>query len=101
MLPTKVKTFVDLYRRQRELEMLECERYCCDNGSRGELHIHKPSRRQGVGLCPIEVIGKNVSTFVPEYGLRKQQSMLQRKLEGAMVTRYDTRRSQKAVEDLP
>jgi PAS domain S-box-containing protein len=117
MLRAKVKTFLDLYRRQRELEALKVdletrvaertarlaeseERYrtLVDNASdivatmdlKGNFTSVNPAVEKVLGYAPRELIGRNASISVPAGEMRKQESMLQRKLEGEISTQYET-----------
>jgi PAS domain S-box-containing protein len=117
MLRAKVKTFLDLYRRQRELEALKLdletrvaertarlaeseERYrtLVDNASdivatmdlNGTFTSVNPAVERVLGYAPRELIGRNVSISVPQNELRMQEAMLQRKLDGAVSTQYET-----------
>ena len=116
MLRAKVKVFVDLYRKQRELETLKGElearvaertaalaaseqryRSLVDNANDivATLDLEfrftsvNPAVERILGYKPEEIVGTPLSEYVPDDQLAMHTAMLQRKLEGEGSTQYE------------
>ena len=116
MLRAKVKVFVDLYRKQRELETLKGElearvaertaalaaseqryRSLVDNANDivATLDLEfrftsvNPAVERILGYKPEEMVGTPLSEYVPDDQLAMHTAMLQRKLEGEGSTQYE------------
>jgi len=117
VLRAKVKVFVDLYRRQRELETLKSEleariaertsrlaqseqryRALVDNANdivatfdlEGHFTSVNPAIERVLGYRPQELVGTHLSGYVPADEMAMHDSMLRRKLEGEASTQYET-----------
>lgn len=117
MLRAKVKMFADIYRRQKELEALKSEletrvaertarlaeseeryRMLVDNANdivatidlEGRFTSLNPAVERILGYKPDELVGKSVSSYVPDDEMTKHEAMLERKLKGEVSTQYDT-----------
>ena len=116
LLRAKVKVFIELHRKQRELEQLKEElerrveqrtadlakseeryRALVDNASdvvatldlEGRLTSVNPAVERILGYKPEELVGTPLSRFMPEDELPRQEAMLQRKLRGQASTQYE------------
>jgi PAS domain S-box-containing protein len=116
LLRAKVKTYVDHYRRQRELEILKRElearvaertieleasmtryRMLVDNANdivatfdlKGRFTSVNPAIERILGFAPAEVIGRSLGRHVPRERLHTHAEMLKRKLQGAPSTPYE------------
>jgi PAS domain S-box-containing protein len=116
VLRAKVKVFADLYRRQRELETLKGKletrvaersarlaeseqryRRLIDNASdivstmdlEGRFTSVNPAVERVLGYRPQELIGTDLSRYVYQGEVAKQDVMLRLKLEGETSTQYE------------
>jgi PAS domain S-box-containing protein len=116
LLRAKVKTYVEHYRRQRELEILKRElearvaertieleasmtryRMLVDNANdivatfdlKGRFTSVNPAIERILGFAPAEVIGRSLRRHVPRERLLTHAEMLKRKLQGAPSTPYE------------
>ena len=116
LLRAKVKVFVELYRKQRDLSQLKNElerrvaertaalsaseqryRALVDDANdvvatldlEGRLTSVNPAVERILGYSPQELIGIPLSRFVPDDEMPLHESMLQRELQGQPSTRYE------------
>jgi PAS domain S-box-containing protein len=116
LLRAKVKVFIELHRKQRELGQLKQElerrveqrtadlakseeryRTLVDNASdvvatldlEGRFTSVNPAVERILGYAPHELIGIPLSRFVPEEEMPVQAALLQRKVQGEATTQYE------------
>ena len=116
LLRAKVKVFVELYRKQRELELLKGQLEERVEERTSELQVSEqryralidnandivatmdldfrftsvnPAVERILGYAPHEIVGFPLATFVPEDQLATHAEMLSRKLDGVEATQYE------------